>query len=239
MRPTLVSTSIAVIAALAVSGCTITVKSTGGAEPKQQAAASPNTTSTTTSRRAARPSVKTTRAGTRPATSTTVGSSGDLAPRITSPIIFGNGTGGAFTGHAYVIPDTTDTMPDLATLTPFATLFTDSFNVPSQRFSGGFPGALVQEDFFALRYDGSFTIPKDGVWKFKVASDDGAILYIDGEKVVNNDGRHTVKTATGEKELRAGRHQLRLDYFQGPKGTVALVVHIVEDGKDKILTGTK
>jgi hypothetical protein len=130
-------------------------------------------------------------------------------------------------------------MPDFAALTPFATLFTDSFNVPSQRFSGGFPGALVQEDYFALRYEGVITIAKDGVQKFKLTSDDGAILYIDGQQVVNNDGRHVVKTATGEKDLKAGRHQLRLDYFQGPKGPVALVVNMVVDGKDTLLVGTK
>jgi hypothetical protein len=242
MRSTLATTTLAAIAAFAVSGCTITMHSS---DTPAQTTPQANTTSPT--RKAAKPSFRTgsgtrpatrptTRPTTRPGTSTT---STDLAPRITSPIIFGNGTGGAFTGHAYVIPETTDKMPDFAALTPFATLFTDSFNVPSQRFSGGFPGALVQEDYFALRYEGVITIQKDGVQKFKLTSDDGAILYIDGQQVVNNDGRHTVKTATGEKDLKAGRHQLRLDYFQGPKGPVALVVNMVVDGKDTLLVGTK
>ena len=244
MRPTLATTTLAAIAALAVSGCTITMHSHSSEGPAQrQAAASPT-------RKAAKPSFKTAKTtttrptsstGTRPTGTrpTSTSTSTDLAPRITSPIIFGNGTSGAFKGYAYVIPETTDVMPDFSTLTPFATLFTDSFNVPSQRFSGGFPGALVQEDYFALRYEGVITIPKDGVWKFKVTSDDGAILYINNEKVVTNDGRHTAKTTTGEKDLKAGRHPLRLEYFQGPKGTVALVVQVVEDGKDKLLVGTK
>lgn len=233
MRSTLVTTTLAAIAALAASGCTITMHSSDKPAEPRQTAASPT-------RKAARPTYRTGTAA-RPATRpvSTRGASADLAPRITSPILFGNGTGGAFTGHAYVIPETTERMPDFATLVPFATLFTDSFNVAPQRFAGGFPGALIQEEFFAIRYDGFVSIPKDGRWKFKVTSDDGAILYIDGQAVVTNDGRHAATTATGEKDLRAGRHQVRLDYFQGPKGSVALVVNVVEDGKDRLLVGTK
>jgi len=241
MRSTLITITLTAIAALAASGCTITVHSSDKpAEPNQAAAPS------SPSRRAARPSYRTgsgTRpAATRPASSTGSGSASvptDLAPRITSPIAFGNGTGGAFRGHAFVIPETTDKMPDFAALTPFATLFTDSFNVAPQRFAGGFPGALVQEEYFAIRYDGFISLPKDSVWKFKVTSDDGAILYIDGQPIVSNDGRHNATTATGERNLRAGRHALRLDYFQAAKGSVALVVNVVEDGKDKLVVGIK
>jgi hypothetical protein len=163
----------------------------------------------------------------------------NVAPRITSPIIFGNGTAGAFTGHAYVIAENTDRMPDLSSMIPFATLFTDSFNVQPQTFAGGFPGALIQEDWFAIRYEGSFSLPKDGSYTFKLTSDDGAILYIDGQKVVDNDGRHTTKTASGRRDLRVGAHRLRLDYFQGQKGPVALVLQVVEDGQEKVLSGTR
>jgi hypothetical protein len=127
----------------------------------------------------------------------------------------------------------------MSSLVPFATFYTDSFNIPSQEFKGGFPGALVQEDWFAIRYEGKFTAAKDGAWEFKVTSDDGAILYIDGQKVVDNDGVHTAKTTIGRRELKAGVHQLRLDYFQAKKGAAALVVRVVESGTDRLLTGTK
>lgn len=225
MRSTLATITLAATAALVLGGCTI--KFHGSDDPQRKGGKA----------NAEQRAAKAGQAG----SGTTAGGAAatEVTPRITAPIIFGNGTGGAFTGYAYVIPETTEKLPDLAQLVPFATLFTDSFNVAPQQFSGGFPGALVQEDWFALRYEGLISLPKDATWTFKVTSDDGAILYIDGAKVVDNDGRHTSKAATGQKELKAGRHQVRLDYFQAAKGPVALTVHVVEDGKDQLLTGVK
>jgi hypothetical protein len=149
-------------------------------------------------------------------------------PRITGKNAFGNGSIGAFRGKAYVIPNTTTTMPDLAKMVPFASLLTDSFIVQPQEFTEGFPGVLKQDEWFALRYDGNFDIPKDGNYTFKLTSDDGAILYIDGVKVVDNDGVHATKHASVTKTLKLGRHSLRLDYFQGARGPVALSVGIGE-----------
>lgn len=144
------------------------------------------------------------------------------APRINGKNAFGNGSLGAFKGSAYVIPNTTQRMPDLSKMVPFATLFTDSFIVQPQEFTGGFPGVLMQEEWFAIRYEGRFNIQADNTYIFRLISDDGAVLYIDGEKVVDNDGIHASKTATGNKMLRAGQHSLRLDYFQGARGPVSL-----------------
>ncbi len=148
------------------------------------------------------------------------------APRITGKNVFGNGTIGAFTGNAYVIPNTTTTMPDLSKLVPFASLLTDSFIVQTQTFTEGFPGVLMQDEWFAIRYNGNFEITKENTYTFKLTSDDGAILYIDGEKVIDNDGIHAAKTTTGSKALKAGKHALRLDYFQGARGPVALSLAI-------------
>ncbi|MDC3958333.1 PA14 domain-containing protein [Polyangium jinanense] len=149
-------------------------------------------------------------------------------PRINGRIAFGNGSIGAFKGYAYVIPNTTTKMPDFSKMVPFATLLTDSFIVQRQEFSGGFPGALAQEEWFGIRYEGPFDISKDATYLFKLVSDDGAILYIDGAKVIDNDGVHMPQEATAQTALKAGRHQLRLDYFQGKKGTVALSLSVAE-----------
>lgn len=163
----------------------------------------------------------------------------DLAPRITSPIAFGNGKSGAFVGHAFVIPENTTKLPNLTTLVPFATLFTDRFEVQPQEFSGGFPGALVQEEWFAIRYVGRFEVPTEGTWTFKLLSDDGAVLWIDGQKVVDNDGQHGPKAVTGDAKLTAGPHSLRLEYFQAKKGSVALVLSIVDKGQEQPLVGVR
>lgn len=156
------------------------------------------------------------------------------APKITSANVFGNGTGGRFKGLAYVIPQGTTKMPDFSTLVPFATLFTNQFNVAEQEFSGGFPGALVQEEWFAIRYEGKFALAAAGDYTIKLTSDDGAILYIDGKKILDNDGVHTAKTVTATETLSAGNHDLRLDYFQAQKGKVALQLSIAIGQKEQL-----
>ena len=163
----------------------------------------------------------------------------DIAPRITAPTLFGNGTGGAFQGHAYVLPEGTRTLPNFDQLVPFATLFTDSFNVTPQPFTGGFPGALRQDDWFGIRYEGAFLAPVNTVYAFELTSDDGAALYIDGLKVVTTDGLHAPVTAVGRKDLRRGEHLVRLDYFQGARGGVALTVSVIANGQKTLLTGVR
>jgi hypothetical protein len=150
------------------------------------------------------------------------------APRITGKNVFGKGSIGAFKGSAYVIPNTTTRMPDLSKMVPFATLLTDSFIVQPQEFTEGFPGVLKQDEWFALRYDGLFEIAKETTYTLKLISDEGSILYIDGEKVIDNDGIHTAKGVSATKVLKAGKHSLRLDYFQGMRGNVALNLSIGE-----------
>lgn len=159
------------------------------------------------------------------------------ATKVTAATPFGGPEAGAFRGLAYVIPADTTKMPTFSGMVPFAMVHTDSFNVASQPFATGFPGALDgQVENFAIRYTGKFSVPAEGNYTFKLVSDDGAVLYIDGTKVVDNDGVHTSKTTTGEARLKAGAHDLRLDYFQA-KGPVALQLFLVTSGKDELLTG--
>ena len=151
-----------------------------------------------------------------------------IAPPVSRPIAFGNGNAGAFRGLAYVLAPDTKRIPELSQMTPFATVFTDSFQIRPQPFSGGFPGALMQEDWFAIRYEGLFNVPADGSYMFKLLADHGAALTIDGALVLDDQpgGPGTQLTqgfvAQSTTSLKAGTHRLRLDYFQGAKGNVAL-----------------
>jgi hypothetical protein len=225
---------LAAVATFALGGCTINFQASAGS---QQPQAQPTTAQQrqTTPRKIQDPSKTTTKT---PSTGTTTPTSS--APAITQRIIFGNGTAGAFRGHAYVVPNSTQKIPDLSKLTPFATLFTDSFIIQPQNFSGGFPGALVQEEWFAIRYQGAFEVPTDATYRFKLTSDDGANLYIDGEKILDNDGLHGAKDATASKALKAGKHQLQLDYLQAQKGSVALMLSIASaDGALAPLVGVR
>ena len=74
------------------------------------------------------------------------------------------------------------------------------------------------EDHFGYVFTGIIDIPADGLWSFALSSDDGAVLYIDGEKVVDNDGSHAAFTTTGLIPLRKGYHAFQLPYLEDYEG---------------------
>lgn len=78
-------------------------------------------------------------------------------------------------------------------------------------------GAAVK-DHFAYEYRAYMQIAEKGVYRFYTYSDDGSILYIDGKKVVDNDGGHSARRAEGKIALDEGFHELRLLYFENYMG---------------------
>jgi hypothetical protein len=234
--------------ALALSACTIYTNPRPAAyqAPRRVAApaavrhATPGSGPVLVSRTAASPTVAVTPVTpstplTRPDAPTT--GFGIRGPKITSPIIFGNGQNGAFVGEAFVIPAGTARLPNLGDLIPFATLFTNSFEVKPQVFSGGFPGALRQDDWFAIRYEGDFIIEGDGLAEFALTSDDGAVLTIDGQTLIDNGSSHTSSTSSAKRDMVKGQHHLRLDYFQGAQGQVALGLDVMMRGQKSPIAG--
>ncbi|MEZ4293971.1 MAG: PA14 domain-containing protein [Polyangiaceae bacterium] len=236
MRPlALVVPSIALAATFALTGCTIYTYSTP--PPKNRKPG--KTATTTTGTKPTRGPIVMGRPGSKRDPGSSGGGTFDEAPTIKGETIFGSGTRAAFRGNAYVIPEGTKTMPNFRDLVPFATLYTDKFNVSPQVFSGGFPGALQQDEWFAIQYLGAIVLPASGNVTFKLVSDDGAILYIDDKKVIDNDGVHTAKTVTAQASLEAGRHEVRLEYFQEQQGSVALQLFTVVGGQDVPVVGLR
>ena len=48
----------------------------------------------------------------------------------------------------------------------------------------------------AMKFDGFLKIARDGEYRFRLTSDDGSKLWIDGKPVVANDGIHAPTTAS-------------------------------------------
>lgn len=67
---------------------------------------------------------------------------------------------------------------------------------------------------FAVRFYGSIAIPEAGEYLFETRSDDGSMIRIAGENIVDNDGQHPPKDARGSVELREGNHEFELLFFQ-------------------------
>ena len=79
-------------------------------------------------------------------------------------------------------------------------------------------GSSRCDDHYGYVFSGFVDIPERGVWEFMTKSDDGSILYIDGKKVVDNDGSHAAVSATGRIALDKGLHPFRLLYFEDYEG---------------------
>jgi predicted alpha-1,2-mannosidase len=75
-----------------------------------------------------------------------------------------------------------------------------------------------QEDHFGYIFSGIIYAPEDGVYEFMTQSDDGSVLYINGNKIVDNDGSHAAITATGRVALKSGYHTYKLLYFEDYEG---------------------
>jgi len=75
------------------------------------------------------------------------------------------------------------------------------------------PGTELTNHFYA-RWTGVIKIAKDGKYKFYTNSDDGSRLAIDGKQVVDNGGLHAMEEKDGDVELKAGNHDIKIEYFE-------------------------
>lgn len=73
----------------------------------------------------------------------------------------------------------------------------------------------TQDDYFNFRYDGYLYIANPGAYQFRTVSSDGSRVTLDTLVVVNNDGVHESKTATGPVvTLTAGPKRIVVKYFE-------------------------
>ena len=65
----------------------------------------------------------------------------------------------------------------------------------------------------AFVFTGLIRIDKPGKYRFFTKTDDGSALFIGGKKVVDNDGTHGGQERSGEINLIAGDHPIKVVYF--------------------------
>ena len=61
-------------------------------------------------------------------------------------------------------------------------------------------------------------VAQAGAYTFRLLSDDGSKLLIDGQQVIDHDGVHGATTKDGDVTLTAGSHALEIRYFQAGGG---------------------
>lgn len=109
---------------------------------------------------------------------------------------------------------------------PVASFRTNAIDVAPRRFTHGFPGVERRVDWFGIDYRGRFKVRATDYYTFRLLSDDGAIFYIDGQPVIDNDGQHSPRSEKMALPLTKGEHEFRLLYFQGPGETLALELFV-------------
>ena len=71
---------------------------------------------------------------------------------------------------------------------------------------------------FALTGEGVILIEKEGEYSFRIWSDDGSILYLHDEMILDNDGNHGTEFKEITTYLKEGYHPFRIEFFQGAGG---------------------
>jgi alpha-L-fucosidase len=90
-------------------------------------------------------------------------------------------------------------------------------------------------DKFAFEFTGYIKIEKDAIYTFFTDSDDGSMLYIDDEEIVNNDGDHGNVEKNGKAALKKGYHKIKVLYFDSGGGNSLKVSMQPEGGKKEMI----
>ncbi|MFI7275004.1 ricin-type beta-trefoil lectin domain protein [Streptomyces sp. NPDC049879] len=69
-------------------------------------------------------------------------------------------------------------------------------------------------DNFVSQVIGNINISQAGTYTFRLISDDGSRLLIDGQEVIDHDGLHSATPKDGSVALTSGYHALHIDYFE-------------------------
>ncbi len=68
--------------------------------------------------------------------------------------------------------------------------------------------------YFGYEYNGFIRIPVDGAYTFYNKTNDGSILYLDGEEFINMDGGHPAHESFRTIALKKGSYRIGQKYFQ-------------------------
>lgn len=146
-----------------------------------------------------------------------IGSFGSVVPATDS-----------FCGDVYELDQPSSRLPDFRELDPIGSIYTQALDVPSQLFTNtnGIPGVTPRTNLFGIDYHAMFWIRKPGDYRFRMVSDDGAILWIDDRQLIPLDGLHPARGGSGTIHLDPGPHTLHIPYYQGAITSVALLLWV-------------
>lgn len=87
-------------------------------------------------------------------------------------------------------------------------LKTDNFTIPD----------LARNNNFACEFNGYLKVESKDIYTFYLTSDDGSILRIGNQIVIDNDGLHSATDLKGSVALNKGYYPIKVSYFQAGGG---------------------
>jgi len=94
---------------------------------------------------------------------------------------------------------------------PLAELIVPNISVMDEDLAGA-------GDNFGLLVEGYVKVPKDNNYVFRLISDDGSVMLLNDELIIDNGGFHGAEAKDGELALKEGYHKITVKYFQGYGG---------------------
>ncbi len=74
--------------------------------------------------------------------------------------------------------------------------------------------AIKDDRPFGYNLSGYIKIPETGVYTFWLEANDGAVLYLNNQLIIDNDGGHREQVLDSKIGLKKGWHPVNVDYFQ-------------------------
>lgn len=136
-------------------------------------------------------------------------------------------------GTLYNVGQASTEMPDFNSVgDPVGYVLMDNLDIGTGDFAGFPAGDAKLHDNFGIHFQGSLNVLESGDYEICLAAGDGAILFLNGEPMIDNDGAGETREVCDSLEIEPGEYDLQLLYYQND-GDTALRLTWAKDGGSK------
>jgi len=124
----------------------------------------------------------------------------------------------------YRLPVGNQSVTEMRGRKPIKRVCLAQLDITPRSFREGFPGMGSTIEWFGMDIRFTVNIPETATWELMLLADDGAVLSVDDDNVIDNDGIHAPTPVATNIKLEKGLHNFRVRYFQGPGPDLALML---------------
>ena len=96
-------------------------------------------------------------------------------------------------------------LPDFSSLQPVRTDTISFFDLTA---------VAKRDDHYSILFESNLDIEVEGTYTFEIMSDDGSMLWINDQELINLNSPGGARSETGEITLPTGRHRIKVGYFE-------------------------